>query len=80
MNLRSISQAIGRAFVGDPGEPDVLDFVPVTGSTDWRTEKLAEAAEKYGKPFKCSADGLPRERMKQPATETTAPVYEAITQ
>ena len=78
MNLRSIQQAIVRAFVGDPGDPEVVDFCPVTGATDWRTEKLAEAAEKYGRPFKCAADFVPHERMAAPATEATAPIYEPV--
>lgn len=28
---------------------------------DWREPLLVEAARKYGKPFKCAADELPRE-------------------
>ena len=30
-------------------------------SDDWRAERLAEAAQKYGKPFKCAGDDMPRE-------------------
>ena len=30
-------------------------------SDDWRAERLAEAAQKYGKPFKCASDDMPRE-------------------
>jgi hypothetical protein len=30
-------------------------------SDDWRAARLAEAAQKYGKPFKCASDDMPRE-------------------
>jgi hypothetical protein len=30
-------------------------------SDDWRAKRLAEAAQKYGKPFKCASDDMPRE-------------------
>lgn len=64
MTLSRLYASIVRALVGDPGEPDVLDFVPVTGTHDWREEKLKAAAEKHARPFKCGPNGLPRERMK----------------
>jgi hypothetical protein len=35
--------------------------VPGRASDDWRAERLAEAAQKYGKPFKCASDDMPRE-------------------
>lgn len=47
----SLLQRITRAFVGDPGEPAMLDHVPVTGCEDWRARKLDEARRKLGKPF-----------------------------
>jgi hypothetical protein len=34
---------------------------PVRKSDDWRQARLAEAAQKYGKPFKCASDDMPRE-------------------
>ena len=30
-------------------------------STDWRTRKLAQAAQKYGRPFKCAGGDMPRQ-------------------
>jgi len=30
-------------------------------SEDWRKRKLAEAAQKYGRPFKCAGDDMPHE-------------------
>lgn len=45
-------------------EPETLDFVPVASAPDWREEKLKEAAKRHGRPFKCAADGLPRETTK----------------
>ena len=39
----------------------VIDHVPVDARDDWRKTKLAAAARKHGKPFKCAVDGLPRE-------------------
>jgi hypothetical protein len=40
----------------------VIDDLRGTGASgDWRKRKLAEAAEKYGRPFKCAGDDLPHE-------------------
>lgn len=40
----------------------LLDHVPVSQSDDdWRSERLREAAEKYGRPFKCAGSDLPHE-------------------
>ena len=30
-------------------------------STDWRARKLAQAAQKYGRPFKCAGGDMPRQ-------------------
>ncbi|MGZ8203083.1 MAG: hypothetical protein ACXW2I_11205 [Burkholderiales bacterium] len=30
-------------------------------TVDWRKRKLAEAAQKYGRPFKCAGDDMPHE-------------------
>jgi hypothetical protein len=48
---------------GEPHETGpVLDDLRGTGASgDWRKRKLAEAAEKYGRPFKCAGDDLPHE-------------------
>jgi hypothetical protein len=62
----NIVRAIARAFrfrrKGDT--PPVIDHVrmmevEVTG--DWRKRKLEEAAQKYGRPFKCAGDDMPHE-------------------
>jgi hypothetical protein len=47
----SLFRSIVRAFVGDPGEPAMLDHVPVTGTADWRKPKVEAARQKLGKPF-----------------------------
>lgn len=40
-----------RAFVGDPGDPLMLDNVPL-GSLDCRTpDKIASARQRLGRPF-----------------------------
>lgn len=57
----SVFGTIKRALIGDPGDPAVLDHVPVTGAQDWREAKLVEAAKRHGRPFKCAGDGVPRE-------------------
>lgn len=63
----SLLQTIIRAFIGDPGDPFTLDHVPAKAledsAVDWRDEKVRKAAERYGKPFKCAADSVPRERL-----------------
>lgn len=41
--------------------PDAGKRTPVRKSDDWRQARLAEAAQKYGKPFKCASDDMPRE-------------------
>jgi hypothetical protein len=40
----------------------VIDSVYVLPpATDWRKRKLAEAAQKYGRPFKCAGGEMPRQ-------------------
>jgi hypothetical protein len=65
---------ITRAFSGDV-PADVIDFAPVNADESAQERyaaKLKRAADKYGKPFKCAANGLPREVMSQPG------VYDAL--
>jgi hypothetical protein len=38
---------------------DNIDVPPP--STDWRTRKLAQAAQRYGRPFKCAGGDMPRQ-------------------
>lgn len=58
-------RALLRMFSADSaGDPCLLDHVPVSGAPDWRETKLKAAAERHGKPFRCAADGLPRERIE----------------
>lgn len=55
---------LARIFSTDPGEPTLLDHVRVAASDNGPARheaKLAEAARRYGKPFKCAGDGVPRE-------------------
>ena len=42
-------------------ERHTLDHVPFKSSNDWRTQRLAEAALRHGKPFKCAGVNMPRE-------------------
>lgn len=51
-----------RIYARFSRDPEVLDHVPVTRT--WQegwTLKLQLAAHRHGKPFKCAADGLPRQ-------------------
>jgi hypothetical protein len=60
----SILQRLARAFKrSEPHEtPPLFDELRDTGaSDDWRKRKLVEAAQKYGRPFKCAGDDLPHE-------------------
>jgi hypothetical protein len=42
-------------------ERHTIDHVPFAGTPDWRKQRLAEAAQRHGKPFKCAGDDMPRE-------------------
>jgi hypothetical protein len=47
----SLFRTLARMFIGDPGDPFLLDHVPAN-ALDCRTpEKVAEARRKFGKPF-----------------------------
>jgi hypothetical protein len=47
----SLFRTLARMFIGDPGDPMMLDHVP-TDALDCRTpEKVAEARRKLGRPF-----------------------------
>ena len=42
--------------------PIEIGALPLSrSSSDWRSHKLTEAAQKYGKPFKCAGEHMPRE-------------------
>jgi hypothetical protein len=61
----NIVRVIARAFrfrsQAHEGPP-VIDHVRMTEPAgDWRKRKLAEAAQKYGRPFKCAGDDMPHE-------------------
>ncbi|HTN28020.1 MAG TPA: hypothetical protein VL180_09570 [Burkholderiales bacterium] len=62
MNIfRRVAQILS-ATRETPKMPGTESEKPVRAPTaDWRQQRLAEAAEKYGKPFKCASDDLPRE-------------------
>lgn len=75
----------------DSAEPVMLDHVPVGKRKlnaheepveDFaRNEKLAAAAKKHGRPFKCAATGLPREHYVTPGhiAEVDAPRAPVLT-
>ncbi|HEX2830791.1 MAG TPA: hypothetical protein VHP37_30935 [Burkholderiales bacterium] len=47
--------------------PGIIDHMPVSpGSRDWREERLQQAQQRYGRPFKCAAAELPREILVRP--------------
>lgn len=46
----SLFKAITRAFVGDPGDPTEIDFVPVSSDKDF-TPAIERARQKLGRPF-----------------------------
>jgi hypothetical protein len=60
--VKRLFQALKRSSSNDD-ERHNLDHVPLPASHDWRKQRLAEAAQRHGKPFKCAADGMPREIM-----------------
>jgi hypothetical protein len=59
--LRRIAGTFRRK--SDPHRvPPLIDYLRDSGgSGDWRKRKLEEAAQKYGKPFKCAAEDMPHE-------------------
>ena len=42
-------------------ERHTIDHVPLSGTADWRKQRLVQAAQRHGKPFKCAGDDMPRE-------------------
>jgi hypothetical protein len=60
--FRRIAALFGRRRRRRIIEAPLLDniYVPPP-ATDWRTRKLAEAAQKYGRPFKCAGGDMPRQ-------------------
>lgn len=47
--------------------PGIIDHMPVNGdSGDWREERLKEAQQRHGRPFKCAGAELPREILVRP--------------
>ena len=65
----NILRRIRRILKWDSGRhasPAVIDHMVSGGSGDWRKRKLAEAAQKYGRPFKCAGDDLPHETILGP--------------
>lgn len=45
-------------------EPTVDHVTVYPESRDWREEALKRAAEKYGRPFRCAGNGVPREVLR----------------
>jgi hypothetical protein len=58
--LNRITKQIRQSATSDD-EAHTLDYVPVEAVDDWRMVRLAQAAQRHGKPFKCASDALPRE-------------------
>jgi len=63
MNIvRATGRALGFGRKSRRETPPVIDHVRMPeASEDWRKRKLAEAAQKYGRPFKCAGDDMPHE-------------------
>jgi hypothetical protein len=64
VNTVNIFRRVAQILKVNGQLPDVSGAthkVPGHASDDWRAERLAEAAQKYGKPFKCASDDMPRE-------------------
>ena len=63
----NIFRRIARTFrrESDPHRTAaVIDYLRDSGgSGDWRKRKLEEAAQKYGRPFKCAGEDMPHEIM-----------------
>lgn len=59
--LRRLARAFRNSEIQDIAPIRVDTLKLSRSSADWRKRKLAEAAEKYGKPFKCAGEHLPRE-------------------
>ena len=61
---------LGRIFKRPSGHlevPGVIDHMPVSaGPSDWREERLKQAQERHGRPFKCAGTELPREILVKP--------------
>ena len=62
----SILKGVIRAFTREtPTRYDesshILDHVPISPEHEWRRQRLIEAAQKHGKPFKCAGENMPRE-------------------
>ena len=64
--MRNAGLALRPLFAGSKNdryddERHTLDHVPVHATQDWRKQRLAQAAERHGKPFKCAGRDMPRE-------------------
>lgn len=59
MNIfRSIARALNNRTHDVAAQMD--EGVRAKPSDDWRKKKLAEAAKKYGRPFRCAGEEMPR--------------------
>jgi hypothetical protein len=61
-----ILKGVMRAFKREPltrydESSHILDHVPISSGHEWRRQRLVEAAQKHGKPFKCAGENMPRE-------------------
>jgi hypothetical protein len=61
--LRRIARTFRRESDRHHSAAVIDDLRDTGGSGDWRKLKLEEAAQKYGRPFKCAGDDMPHETM-----------------
>jgi hypothetical protein len=67
---------LSRIFKGRVEVSGVIDHIPVRASSqDWREERLRQAQERYGRPFKCAGSQLEHEVLVK-----TRPASAAIAQ
>jgi len=59
--LRRIVRAFKSAKRYDVTPIELGGLALTRSAADWRQLKLTEAAQKYGKPFKCAGEHMPRE-------------------
>ena len=62
-----VLRRIFRRPSGQIEVPGVIDHLPVnTSAPDWREERLKQAQERYGRPFKCAGADMPHEILVKP--------------
>lgn len=73
-----MKRLLRKLFLGEPPiEASTITHAPVPVQlegkpTDWREQKLHEAAARYGRPFKCASYAMDREFIAAPGVVGTA--------